>query len=223
MPGFPRSFFLGTFGVYLRTLCPSFNVNDSAETILACHSLSLQHPPGYPLFTFWGRLVDLLPLGQPMFRVSLASSLLGAFTVILLYRTLQKWNRVPSAFSNLFALFVSLCFAFSYLFWTQSGGAKGGLYVLNALVTVSIFHLLKNSPDCPRPAWTLITGAFFLGLGLANHWESQFVTIPAYLFLAWPIMRSLATWGAKWIPGFGFSSHRSFHLFIPSPSRNVEA
>ena len=115
-PLVPVLLFLSAFWVYLRTLCPTFNVNDSAETILACHTLSLQHPPGYPLFTLWGRLVDLLPLGQPMLRVSLASALLGAASVSLLYLALLRWNAFPGTLSRSFALTGTLCFAFSFPF-----------------------------------------------------------------------------------------------------------
>jgi hypothetical protein len=198
-PFLPVLLFLAAFGVYLRTLCPTFNVNDSAETILACNTLSLQHPPGYPLFTLFGRLVDLLPLAQPMFRVSLASSLLGALSVVMLYLALLRWNAFSGVSNRYFALTSALCFAFSFPFWFQTGGAKGGLYVLNAFVTIAIFLLLLNAENRTRPSRTLCLVFFFLGLGLANHWPSQIVTIPAYVMLARPILKNLAKETAKWV------------------------
>jgi hypothetical protein len=213
-PLIPLLLFLSTFGVYLRTLCPTFNVNDSAETILACHTLSLQHPPGYPLFTLWGRLADLLPLGQPMFRISLASSLLASFCVVLLYGALIRWNAFPNPLNRFFALAATLCFAFSFPFWFQAGGAKGGLYVLNALVTIAVLFLLLNPENQARPSRTLSLIFFLLGLGLANHWPSQIVTIPAYAILARPILKNLAS--AKWVQAASFLFiGLSAYLYLP--------
>jgi hypothetical protein len=215
-PLLPFLLFLASFGAYLRTLCPTFNVNDSAETILACHTLSLQHPPGYPLFTLWGRLADLLPLGQPMFRVSLASALLGALSVALLYVTLVRWSAFSGALNRFFALAATMGFAFSFPFWFQTGGAKGGLYVMNALVTIAVLFLLLNANNQARPSRTLCLSFFFLGVGLANHWPSQIVTIPAYAILARPVLKRLASETAKWVQAAAFLFiGLSAYLFLP--------
>jgi len=77
------------FGVYLRTHCASFNINDSGETIMVCDLLTVSHSPGYPLHTLWGRVNCLLPLGQPMLRVTFSSMLTGAVSVVIFYWVLK--------------------------------------------------------------------------------------------------------------------------------------
>ena len=180
--------FLFTLFFYLRTICASFNINDSGETIMDCDLLAIAHSPGYPLHTLWGRLFCLLPLGQPMFRLTFASSLMGAFSVTVLYvllkKTLQRSSRpenLPGAWiTEVSALFGALTFAFSFQQWFQACGAKGSIYTLNTLLAVvTLYFLLKIREDgwFTRGLWL---ATFFLALGLSVHWETQVVLLPAY-------------------------------------------
>ena len=81
----PALLFFFTFFFYLRTHCASFNINDSGETIMVCDLLTISHSPGYPLHTLWGRVNCLLPIGQPMFRVTFCSMLTGTVAVVVIY------------------------------------------------------------------------------------------------------------------------------------------
>jgi hypothetical protein len=132
----PVLLFLFTLFFYLRTLCATFNINDSGETIVDCDLLSLAHSPGYPLHTLWGRLFCMLPLGQPMFRLTCCSAVMGAASVVLAYLILRRILANPPQgnqagehrtwfTSTIPALFGALVFAFSYQHWFQSGGGKG--------------------------------------------------------------------------------------------------
>lgn len=49
----PLGLFLFVFYIYLRTVCATFNINDSGETIMVCDLLTISHSPGYPLHTLW--------------------------------------------------------------------------------------------------------------------------------------------------------------------------
>src|ERR1019366_308088 len=87
----PALLFFFTFFFYLRTCCASFNINDSGETIMVCDLLTISHSPGYPLHTLWGRVNCLLPIGQPMFRVTFCSMLTAAVAVVVIYWVLKMF------------------------------------------------------------------------------------------------------------------------------------
>jgi hypothetical protein len=183
--------FFFTLFFYLRSLCATFNINDSGETIVDCDLLSLAHSPGYPLHTLWGRIFCLLPLGQPMFRLTFCSAVMGAASVALAYLLLHhilenaaKDSPAGSWFTaKIPALFGALAFAFSYQHWFQSGGGKGSIYTLNNLLAVVMFLILVKMRE---PGWFkrgFFLSVFFLGLALSVHWETQAVLIPAYAWL----------------------------------------
>ena len=186
----PVSLFLFTLCFYLRTLCATFNINDSGETIMDCDLLALAHSPGYPFHTLLGRIFCLLPLGQPMFRLTFGSAVMGAASVALVYAIARGLFERPADDSivaqgageggSLPALFSALVFAFSYQHWFQSGGGKGSIYTLNTLLAGStLLTLLKMR----RPGWFkrgFFLASFFLGLALSVHWETQAVLLPAY-------------------------------------------
>ena len=184
------SLFLFTLCFYLRTLCATFNINDSGETIMDCDLLALAHSPGYPFHTLVGRIFCFLPLGQPMFRLTFGSAVMGAASVALVYaiarRLLEGLPGGPVEAPRFRprvsfpALFSSLVFAFSYQHWFQSGGGKGSIYTLNTLLAVSTLLILLKMRE---PGWFkrgFFLALFFLGLALSVHWETQAVLLPAY-------------------------------------------
>src|SRR5581483_3604795 len=64
---------LPVFVVYLATLNPALFRNDSPETITACFTLGVPHPPSYPLYTLLGHLFGLHLVGNPAFTINLFS------------------------------------------------------------------------------------------------------------------------------------------------------
>src|SRR5579859_2963327 len=120
----PITLFFFVLFFYLRTLCATFNINDSGETIVDCDLLSLAHSPGYPLHTLLGRLSCLLPLGQSMFRLTFLSAVMGAASVALVYSILRGilapkpeestdgQTQSPHFVQEIPALFGALVFAF---------------------------------------------------------------------------------------------------------------
>jgi hypothetical protein len=64
--------FVVPFLVYLYTLAPSLNFEDSVEFALGCAVLGVDHPSGYPLETLAGHLFTYLPLGELAWRVNVA-------------------------------------------------------------------------------------------------------------------------------------------------------
>ncbi len=200
----PVFLFLFVFETYLLTHCATFNINDSGETIMVCKLLTISHSPGYPLHTLWGNVNCLLPIGQPMFRVTFASLLTSSLSVVMIYLILrllfkgifeaqasspapaQPAPETPQPTPWLWeipALFGALVFAFSYQHWFQAGGAKGGVYTLNTLLyTLIVYFLFKMR----QSGWFLksfFVIAFLFGMGLTHHWHDQLAMFPGYLWL----------------------------------------
>src|ERR1035437_10807286 len=82
--------------LYLYTMPPVFKNNDSPETTAAAYTLGIGHPPGYPLYTMAAKIITLVPLANPSFRVNMFAVLLSmlvlAMTYIISMRTLQMFN-----------------------------------------------------------------------------------------------------------------------------------
>ncbi len=200
----PLGLFFFTLFFYLRTLCATFNINDSGETIMDCDLLALAHSPGYPLHTLLGRLFCLLPLGQPMFRLTFGSAVMGAFSVMMVYVILRKILRSagdpvllkregPSYGAEVSALFGALVFAFSYQHWFQSCGAKGSIYTFNTLLAVTAIYLLLKMREGGWFIRGFLLLGFFLGMGLSVHWETQVVLFPAYTWFLLAAQRRVVT------------------------------
>jgi len=191
--------FLVCFGLYLRTLCPVFMDDDSPETIAAGVKLGLAHPPSYALDTLWVRLVSFLPLGGVAFQVNVGSALLAAFTAVLLARNIlmvldhflqtppaqhpggKTWFKVACAASG------ALLLAFSHTYWEKALGAKGGIYLWQALLSQLIFYFflqfeLEVIGKAIKSRWLYLVLLLF-GLGLTNHWQTQIIFLPLLLIM----------------------------------------
>ncbi len=184
--------FLGAFGLNLATLSPAVHPDDSPETVTAGATLSIQHPPGYPLHSMLGRLAVLSLPGGAAFRVNLLSAFFGALGLLLFAFTLQK---LASEFAGRelgleWALAPSAVLAASYSLWFQSSIAKGGIYSLNFALTQATLLALLWARGNARPQRGLLLAALFFGLGMANHWTSQVVLLPGYALVLAEMWRS---------------------------------
>ncbi len=197
----PVALFLFVYEIYLLTHCATFNINDSGETIMVCDLLTISHSPGYPLHTLWGKLNCLLPIGQPMLRVTFASLLTSSASVTMLYLALrmmfkeifeaqavpaQPGGEAPPPTPWLWevpALFGALVFAFSYQHWFQAGGAKGGVYTLNTLLYTLVLYFLFKMRQSGWFLKSFFMIVFLFGMGLTHHWHDQLAMFPGYIWL----------------------------------------
>ncbi|MFH1073775.1 MAG: tetratricopeptide repeat protein [Candidatus Firestonebacteria bacterium] len=171
--------FIIPLAVYLLTACPTVYVGDSGEMITAAYYLGIPHPPGYPLYTMFGKIMSSLPLFTIAYRVNLTASFFGALSVLFSYLLFRKISgiffkeaREKSEFiTDLAALFSSLAVAFSFTFWNQSLMTKGGLYTLNLLIIILALHILLKISVDPRQLKikNFVLLGIICGLGLANH------------------------------------------------------
>ncbi len=174
--------FLGVMAVYIRTLQPVFNFDDSPETIACAYTLGIQHPPGYPLPTLIGKLFTFLPFANTGFKINLQAAFFGALSIVLLFFILGEVlkNKIKN---EKLLLGVStagaLMLAFSQTFWTQAISAKGGIYTLNACFVLLLIWIAFVW-EIKKEMRLFYLFAFIYGIAVANHWESMAVVFPAF-------------------------------------------
>jgi len=169
--------FLACFAAYLRVMTPGIALEDSGEFATAAVTLSLTHPPGYPLYLLAGKLFSLLPLGSPGFRLALLSASCAALAAALLYSFVRKLAGPGSGTS---AAFASLAFAGTPALALQA--AIPDKYALSTALACALFLLCALAWKEGRK-W-LPHLAFLFGLALAHHMTALYIA-PAVLALWW--------------------------------------
>lgn len=165
--------FVGTFAVYLYCAYPALAPRDSADLALAALNLGVAHPPGYPLYSVLGRLwIELLPLGNPAYRLNILSALAGAGAVVCVFAGIKRaagfWPGMGAALS----------LAFSVSLWKFS--LLSEMYSLHALFIAALVLLAEGPPASIMKRSRL--SALLFGLGLVNH-QSLILLLPPLLFL----------------------------------------
>jgi tetratricopeptide (TPR) repeat protein len=192
--------FLVGFGVYLRGLSPAFHPDDSAETITAGVTLSIQHPPGYPLHSLLGRLAFRLGPGPAAFNINALAAFCAALALVLAALLLQRlatefapWACRRGEVLGL-ALPAALAIGMTQQLRFQATIAKGGIYTLNLALSLGVLLALLGARDallCAEPGsapssrfWQRLSlAALLFGVGLTNHWTSMVLLAPAALIL----------------------------------------
>jgi hypothetical protein len=127
---------------------------DSAELTTAAALWGVPHPPGYPLYTFVGHLVTLLPI-DPALAMHLLSALLHAAALGFVGCAIERFTGSVVA-----AAIGAGTLAFGRVFFLGSLYAE--VFPLNELVFACLLWLAARRG--PWPAMALV-----LGLGLAHH------------------------------------------------------
>lgn len=158
IPG--AALFLLVFAALLRRVCPTVFHDDSPETVIACLTLGVTHPPGDPPLTLLGRLWLLLPVGAPALRVNLLAATAYAVAVTVLWRAVSRTAR-PAGAALAAASIAGLLLACPEIAH-QAAVAKGASYGLSLLL------LTATAVAAWRGA--LPAAALFAGVLLAHHW-----------------------------------------------------
>jgi tetratricopeptide (TPR) repeat protein len=158
--------------LYWVTLPKGVLPGDSGELIAASRTLSIAHPPGYPLYTMVGRLLSsLLAIGSIAYRYNLISALVASMSLAVVYSIL-----VEMGVRRLLAFPVSLALGTLGSFWLQATTAE--VYAFNALFTVLLLHTAFAARRYGQRAFLIL--AFVGGLALSHH-----------LTLIYPLLASL--------------------------------
>ena len=176
-----------SFGVYLHTLTPTVGFHDSGELITVAYTSGIAHPPGYPLYTLFGKLFcTLIPIGNIAYRMNMESALFASLAVMMTYFIILKLliiNYQLSIIRIIPSIVASLILAFSATFWEQAVIAEK--YTLNAFFfTLLIFILLKWQEAQNSKLKTqnyLYLFAFMLGLSFTHHFQTAYL-VPGSIF-----------------------------------------
>lgn len=195
------------FLFYKCTLTPSLSYisPDGNELATIPYVLGLAHMPGYPLYTWLGKVFTLLPFGDVAHRMNLMSATLGSVGVGGLYLIISKLLHSSAAslvLRRAGASLTSLLFAFSPTFWSQAVIAE--VYVPNiALVAITLLALLHWERTRKDRNFALF--ALIFGLSLGTH-ISNLGFAPAFIIFILLTDRSVLkspTWWLAALLGFG--------------------
>jgi tetratricopeptide (TPR) repeat protein len=166
--------FIAALALYIGTLPPSILPGDSGELIAASHTLSIGHPPGYPLYLLIGRLfASAVTWGALAYRYNLLSALLAALTSAVLYLALLEIGT-----GRLIGLAIALGVATHQAFWMQAAVAE--VYALNAFFTVTLMYLGIASRRYGEKTFLLL--AYVGGLAISHHLTLIYALVGAVLF-----------------------------------------
>ena len=172
----PAVLFLLVFGFALRCMSPGLALEDSGEFATAAVTLTLTHPPGYPLYLLAGRLAVLCSVGSPGFRLACAAASCTALAAVLVYGCAREClgaGRLAAAGCGL------------ALAWAPAAAFQGSLadkYPLNLALLTALMWLAWRA--CQGGPARLLPLALLGGLSFAHHMTTLYLA-PAALGLVW--------------------------------------
>lgn len=187
--------FLVSLVQFALTVQPSVSFWDCGEFSAAGYSLQVPHPPGAPLFLFFGRIFSMLPIaGNLGLRINWISVLSSAFSILLLYLIAVKLieNFKDKKEENFFGKVVTfiaaaigaLSFSFSDTFWFN--GVESEVYAastfLFALITWLIMVWNEKADNKDNEKYLLMI-AYLIGLSTGVHLMSVLAMVPVVMIV----------------------------------------
>jgi hypothetical protein len=148
---------LGIWAAYLWHLSPSVGVGDSGEFITAAATLSLPHPPSYPLFALAGKAANhAIPWAAPGYRLNAFSAACSVAALALLY---GLWRQAGLSLGG--ALFGTLLAAGVPAFFHNALVTE--VFALNTVFCLAVWGALRLGSG------GFLLSSYLAGLGLGNH------------------------------------------------------
>jgi len=147
--------------LYIATAATTLLGGDAGEFAVIFADGGTAHPPGYPLYSMYLRAFSWLPLESPAHGASVATALLGAAAVALLYAAARAWgcDRMESTFGT-------LAVGLAPHLWLYHTSPE--VFALNNAVAAAIFW--AAAPGAPiRGTGRIAALGLLAGLGLSNH------------------------------------------------------
>jgi len=153
------------FGLYLKTLAPTYIPIDSAEFAMCMKFWGVCHPPGFPLYVAIGHFfINIFPYGPVIFKANLFSAIFGSLTILFVYLTF-----IELKVSRSFALLIALLLGVNAVFWEFSLAAD--VFTFGTfLLSLSFYFLFVRLG---------FLSFFMLGL-LSSHFYITIVLVPIY-------------------------------------------
>ena len=142
--------------LYFQTVHPGVGPYlDSVQYQITTLVLGVSHPPGYPMYTWLGRLfITLVPLSNPAYRLNLFSAACSVVTVVLIQRLTYRLTR-----KTLLSLFGALSLALAVRFWYQANYAE--LYPLNSTFVAATALALVSWIQTRKPVYYFLSAALY--------------------------------------------------------------
>lgn len=156
--------------VYFFTKAPGVTAEDSGEFIVTSLSWGVAHPPGYPVFTFLGKVFSFLPVGSMAERIHFLNCCLAAGAIFIFIR----WAEA-NVKSLLLAVLGGILLGAHPEIWRQAIVAE--VYMMNLFFFAVVLGVLHRFPDS-----NLLLGLLF-GLGLSNHWPFFLFVVGTFLLI----------------------------------------
>lgn len=166
-------FFLVLLCFYTFFQSISIYGGDAGDLVSAAYVAGTAHPPGYPLYTFIGHLLTLVPFSTVAWRVSLLSSVPTALALTILFIFVSTLTK-----SKLSSLIACISLGLTYLYWLYASVPE--VFALNTLFAISLIYLLYLWAKC-KNIKLLYLFFFIFGLSLTHHHIILFLT-PAFIY-----------------------------------------
>ena len=169
--------------LYYVTQANTIYGGDAGDLAAAIKTIGIAHPPGYPLYTLLGIILNsIIPLGTLAWRVGLVSSLSSLVALIYLYKVLFILTK------KIYISFISvLTLAFLYPIWLYSIVAE--VFALNNLFLILLLYFgVKYREN--RKIQDLYILSLVLGLSLSHHHIIVF-TLPSLILLLYPLRTTI--------------------------------
>lgn len=164
--------------VYLYTLAPTVTLEDSGVILTAVNFMGIPHPPGYPLFTFLGKIFSYLPFAEKAVSIGFLSTLSSIISSLCIYLiTRHLLDRKSLAFCAAFL------YSFAATIWYYASVVE--FYALNTSFFFLIFLLSLRQYIAPTEKRLLI-GSIVFGLSLSNHWPLMVLSSVSFWILLIP-------------------------------------
>ena len=176
-------------GVYLLTLRREVGLGDEAELALQAYQLGVTHPPGYPVHTFLGKLLNLA-VTEPALATNLLSALCTSIAVGFLSAIVLGLTRAPAGPAGPArtgyntragcAMLAPLVFAFVPTVWRAAVTTE--VYNVNiCIIAAALFFAMRwrARPSTALLCMTSILLGVSLGSSLAN-----LLLLPGFIVLS---------------------------------------
>lgn len=203
--GVALALFLGLFTLYAHQASPSVTAGDAGEFMATAATLSMAHPPAYPLYSLAARaFATLVPFGDFSYRTNIFSAFLSSAALMMLFLILTELGLSLSL-----GAFASVAVGFGLSFWTNALVTE--VFPLNSFLAALIFFFAARGT---KNILFLDAGFLILGVGLGNH-QTLLVMGPVLLWVAFrryggPMwVRRMPIWAGVFLLGF------CVNLYIP--------
>lgn len=149
--------------LYLPTLQPGIGWYNAPELVCAALTLDVPHSPGYPLFTrLAAAAIELIPWGDPAWRVNLLSAILGAAAAAAWAAWLAGWG-----IRRGIAVCIGIWLLAVPTFWEQATSSE--VYTLECLL-FALFMLVMQSVRTGRIGFgTGLLAGMLLAAGIGHR------------------------------------------------------